>query len=104
MDIAMILGQIRPGAKWSIDNNRFETLLWLDDSEPPTYQEILDAWEEVQANVHNQKMEKLRQKAYRDESDPLFFRYQRGDATREEWLDKIQEIKNRYPYSAFSQE
>jgi hypothetical protein len=104
MNIAMILGQIRPGAKWSIDNNKFETLLWLEDSEPPAYQEILDAWEEVQANVHNQKMEKLRQKAYRDESDPLFFKYQREDATREEWLDKIQEIKDRYPYSAFSQE
>ena len=104
MDIAMILNKIRPEAKWSLDDNRFETLVWLEDDKPPTYQEVLDAWEEVEATIHNQKMERLRQEAYRNESDPLFFKYQRGDATREEWLDKIEEIKQRYPYSAFSQE
>jgi hypothetical protein len=39
----------------------------------------------------------LRQKAYRAESDPLFFKSQRGEATNQEWLDKIIEIKTRYP-------
>lgn len=38
-----------------------------------------------------------RQSAYRDESDPLFFKWQRGEATKEEWLDKVAEIKARYP-------
>ena len=104
MDIAMILNKIRPEAKWSLDDNRFETLVWLSDDKPPTYQEVLSAWEEVEATIHNQRMERLRQEAYRNESDPLFFKYQRGDATKEEWLDKIEEIKQRYPYSAFSQE
>ena len=37
----------------------------------------------------------LRAAAYREEADPLFFKYQRGEATREEWLDKIEEIKQR---------
>lgn len=36
--------------------------------------------------------------AYRQESDPLFFKWQRGEATQQEWLDKIEEIKIRYPY------
>lgn len=35
--------------------------------------------------------------AYIAEADPLFFKAQRGDATMEEWLAKITEIKNRYP-------
>jgi hypothetical protein len=104
MDIAMILNKIRPEAKWSLDDNRFETLVWLEDDEPPTYQEVLDAWEEVEITINNQRMERLRQEAYRNESDPLFFKYQRGDATKAEWLAKIEEIKQRYPYSAFSQE
>lgn len=38
-----------------------------------------------------------RQQAYMKESDPLFFKWQRGEATEQEWLDKIQEIKNRFP-------
>jgi hypothetical protein len=38
-----------------------------------------------------------RKVAYIDESDPLFFKVQRGEATLEEWLAKIEEIKSRYP-------
>lgn len=41
--------------------------------------------------------EALRKAAYIAESDPLFFKYQRGAATKEEWLAKIEEIKARYP-------
>ena len=40
---------------------------------------------------------KNRQIAYVNESDPLFFKAQRGEATMEEWRAKIAEIKNRFP-------
>ena len=39
----------------------------------------------------------LRHTAYVAESDPIFFKYQREEATKEEWLAKIEEIKARYP-------
>ena len=39
----------------------------------------------------------LRAGAYRNESDPLFFKWQRNEATEQEWLDKVAEIKARYP-------
>ena len=52
------------------------------EPEPPTK-------EEQQAN---------RQDAYAAEADPIFFKYQRGEATEQEWLDKIEEIRERYPY------
>ena len=39
-----------------------------------------------------------RSNAYIKESDPLFFKYQRGEITENEWLNKIKEIKERYPY------
>ena len=39
----------------------------------------------------------LRSQAYRDESDPLYFKAQRGEATMADWLAKVAEIKNRYP-------
>ena len=36
--------------------------------------------------------------AYRAEADPLFFKAQRGEATMDEWLALVAEIKMRYPY------
>jgi hypothetical protein len=39
----------------------------------------------------------MRLQAYRDESDPLFFKYQRGEIDKQVWLDKVEEIKNRWP-------
>lgn len=38
-----------------------------------------------------------RAEAYRTESDPLFFKWQRGTATEQEWLAKVAEIRVRYP-------
>jgi hypothetical protein len=37
-----------------------------------------------------------RKTAYENEADPLFFKAQRGEATMEEWLAKVDEIKQRY--------
>ena len=39
-----------------------------------------------------------RAEAYRIEADPIFFMSQRSEATEQEWLDKVEEIKLRYPY------
>lgn len=39
-----------------------------------------------------------RAEAYKTESDPIFFKVQRGEATNQDWLDKMSEIKGKYPY------
>lgn len=38
-----------------------------------------------------------RRAAYVAEADPLFFKWQRGEGTNEAWLDKVAEIRDRYP-------
>jgi len=38
----------------------------------------------------------LRSEAYKIESDSIFFQWQRGEKTQQEWLDKVAEIKQRY--------
>lgn len=40
------------------------------------------------------RFRKLR--AYQEEADPIFFKWQRGDATQQEWLDKVAEINARF--------
>ena len=62
--------------------------------------EVTDATqEEIDQRIteKNAQAESNRAKAYRNESDPLFFKWQRGEATGQEWLDKVAEIKLRYP-------
>jgi hypothetical protein len=44
-----------------------------------------------------QQAEFNRANAYRNESDPIFFKWQRGSATEKEWLDAVAAIKARYP-------
>jgi len=39
----------------------------------------------------------MRHAAYIAESDPIFFMSQRGEATQQQWLDKVAEIKARWP-------
>jgi hypothetical protein len=53
-----------------------------------------------QATVNRIKAEQAeasRKAAYIAEADPLFFKAQRGEATMQEWQDKIAEIKVRFP-------
>lgn len=105
MDVAMILNKIRPGAVWSMNDNQYERLEWFDKNyKKPSYSEILEAWDNIQIELEIEKLQRLRRKAYQLESDPLFFEYQRGDIEKSVWIDKVQEIKDRYPYPAFSQE
>lgn len=42
-------------------------------------------------------VEAARQAAYKTESDPLFFKAQRGEIGLDQWLEKVAEIKARYP-------
>jgi hypothetical protein len=58
----------------------------------PKTQEELDA----DADYEEALKKAARAAAYRDEADPLFFQAQRGEATMEEWLAKVEEIKQRF--------
>ena len=68
---------------------------------PPTAEEIAEreAYARDVAPVEQRQLsERNRAAAYRLESDPLFFKSQRGEATTEEWTAKVAEIKERFPY------
>ena len=62
--------------------------------------QVVDLTPQEIAQLQNAKaheVELMRADAYRNESDPLFFKSQRGEATVQQWLDKVAEIKARYP-------
>jgi hypothetical protein len=51
----------------------------------------------VKSSRENELNKELRANAYKEESDPIFFQWQRGSKTQQDWLDKIAEINQRYP-------
>jgi hypothetical protein len=49
------------------------------------------------AAIAAEKADANRHAAYVAEADPLFFKAQRGEVEQQVWLDKVAEIKLRYP-------
>jgi hypothetical protein len=50
--------------------------------------------------VPTDEMQRLsRVAAYASEADPLFFKWQAGEGTKEDWEAKREEIRARYPYA-----
>lgn len=99
MDIPAVLTEIRPDASWSLNGDNYDGLDWHDESTKPTLAEIEAAWPQVQVSLANEVARRSRLAAFRDEADPLFFGWQRGENTEQAWLDKCAEIRARLPYS-----
>jgi hypothetical protein len=56
------------------------------------------AWE---AGAHDRAVEAVkqaRQAAYQQTADPLFFQYQAGEATEQQWLDARAAVVEAHPY------
>lgn len=52
----------------------------------------------TQIQQFNNGQSELRAAAYPVDSDPIFFQWQRGSKTQQDWLDAVDKIKNKYPY------
>jgi len=95
IDKTNALQSMRPGAEWTITE---DGLVWHDQNQSqPSDAEIeaevarLTALEPARIATEN------RRAAYISESDPLFFKWQAGEATQAEWQAKRSEIKARFP-------
>ena len=88
-----------PGAEvvWIEETDKIE---WINPSKSPVTDEQIQNELERLISIEPIKATKAnRAIAYQSESDPLFMKYQRGEATEGEWVAKVEEIKSRYPYT-----
>lgn len=53
---------------------------------------------EDRKNRSNSEAKANRRAAFTEEADPLYFAYRRGENDEQTWLDKVAEIRARYPY------
>ncbi len=57
-----------------------------------------EAWDAGAYEREIAQVNETRRQAYIRDADPLFFGYQRGENTEQEWLDAVQAVKDAHPY------
>lgn len=62
---------------------------------PISEQQALEIANQTKEPLTSEQIKQIRQQMFEKEADPLFFKAQRGEATMEEWLSKVEEIRNR---------
>jgi hypothetical protein len=97
-DYVVVLNAIFPGAQWTLDGDEYSGLTWLNDFPTTSQSEFDAAWPQVQYERAYAQVEQERQAGYVRDADPLFFQWQRGTATEQEWLDAVQAVKDAHPY------
>jgi hypothetical protein len=97
-DYPAVLRAMWPDAEWSLTGDDYAGLTWLDDSPKPTKKMLDDAWPQVSFELEYAEVKSARQFAYQQTADPLFFKWQAGSATKEEWEAERQAIQDAHPY------
>jgi hypothetical protein len=97
IDYSQIISVNYPTAQWSLNGDSYGGLTWLSDTPKPTQAELDALWESTKTTLQTEQAQRQRATAYVAESDPLFFKAQRGEATMQEWQSKVAEIKAKYP-------
>ena len=97
-DYVKILGQKYAGQEWALNGDTYDGLIWLSDTPKPTQAELDVLWPEVDYNDQVTAVEQARLTAYEQQSDPVFFKWQRGDATEAEWREAVAKVKAENPY------
>ena len=98
MDISLILTDKYSGAQWTLNGDDYAGLEWLDESPKPTKKALEALWPEVQNARAIASVEAARSVAYRETADPVFFRFQAGEATEAEWKAARQAVRDAHPY------
>lgn len=104
MKTSELLTYIAPGKEWSLigepenELQYVESLTWVSKGTPPSWQTLKDAEPQAEYEKAYSEVSTKRQMEYQKTSDPLFFGWQRGDNTEQEWLDAVQAVKDANPY------
>jgi hypothetical protein len=105
VNLVDIINTIVPNAELAVrgapsNANEYVTNVeWFDSRPQPTWDAIEAARPAAEVAQANTTARTNRHQAFIAEADPLYFAWQRGEATEEDWLAKCAEIRARYPYA-----
>ena len=89
-------------AGYAIGGEPAEIILWQNDKPQPSLKEISAASKDGAYLRELDAVKQARHSAYSAPggSDAVFLKYQRGEATKQEWLDAVKAINDANPYPA----
>ena len=83
-------------------NGSLEAMDWYGEKPKPTAEQLNALWESTAEADYvagvNARAAEQRGPAYREEADPLYFKWQRGEGTEQAWLDAVAVVRARFPY------
>jgi hypothetical protein len=98
IDITEAIKSLRPNTEWTMSGDDVEGIIWHTEGvEPLTSAEVQAEVAQLEAAEAAERPRRARQAAFQAESDPIFFKWQRGEGTEQAWLDKVAEIRDRIP-------
>jgi hypothetical protein len=97
-DYAAVLTANYAGSAWALDGNNYDTLQWFSNTPKPTQAELDAAWPQVDYQNQVTAVQTARRTAYEQQSDGLFFEWQRGDGTEAAWRNAVAAVKAANPY------
>lgn len=100
IDYALILTKNYSGSEWVMNGEEYSGIQWMSKTPKPTKAELDKQWDSVQFQVAYDNVSAARHAAYTASggSDSIYMKYQRGEATKQEWLDAVNAINDAHPY------
>lgn len=98
INYALILSLYYPGQQWTLDGESYDGLVWHDTTPKPSQAELDALWPQAQYQSQYNQTAARRQALYTTTTDPIFFEWQRGDATELEWREAVAKVKAENPY------
>ncbi len=97
-DYAAVLTANYSGSQWTLNGDEYAGLTWLSSTPKPTQAELDAAWPQVDYDNQVAAIQAARRIAYEQQSDGLFFEWQRGDGTEAAWREAVAAVKLAHPY------
>ena len=100
VNIGDLLLSLVPNARFSFIGNPTNaeeydsSVNWMDQRAMPDWQTVMAAIPICETAKREQLEKDFKRSQYQSLSDPIFFKYQRGEKTREEWLAIVKQIHN----------
>jgi hypothetical protein len=98
IDYSAILATNYADQQWALNGVTYDGLTWLDETPKPTQAELDAAWAQVDYQNEYDTVSKTRHAEYIKTSDPIFFEWQRGTKTQDDWDAAVQAVKDANPY------
>jgi hypothetical protein len=106
MNVPLVLDVLCNGQEWRLADmpktaEEYDSFLeWFGQGAAPSWSDLVKAADKIEFDAACSRIEISRRAAYAETSDPLFFKFQAGEATEQEWLAARQEVVDANPYPA----